>query len=251
MLSRRKISRIRASVDRLFEKMKMRLLGVMPKGIVIRPYVNQDLTVPGLYEAAVRDDGGRPNPDTSDRVVKVAASYLDALRERTKAQVVRDVSAALSDVKARGLEPDVATVLGGRLAETWAKLSSDVQRVAATEAQHGRAMGALEGIARINTLRGIDDPVVFFVVVRDQHLCKECKRLHLLEDGVTPRVWRMSEVSHGYHKKGDPMPSVSGEHPHCRCSIATLMPGWGFGAAGAVEYRGPDHDELLRQRGQG
>jgi hypothetical protein len=250
MLPKRSATRIRAAVDQLFERAKQRLLGIVPKRIVIRPYVNEDLTIPGLYSSAVMDDGGKPNPVTKDRIVSIAESYLDALRERTKAQVVRDVDAVLRDVRASGKDTDVATVLGGRLADTWAKLSSDVERIAATEAQHGRSMGALEGISRINTLRGIDDPVVYFVVVNDQHLCSECKRLHLMPDGATPRVWRMSEVGHGYHKKGESNPKIAGLHPHCRCSLATLLPGWGFGSTGAVEYKGSDHNELARQRGE-
>ena len=34
-------------------------------------------------------------------------------------------------------------------------------------------------------------------------------------DGHTPRLWYMSEVNHGYAKKGDAAPSIGGQHPNC------------------------------------
>lgn len=80
------------------------------------------------------------------------------------------------------------------------------------------------------------------------HNCSECKKLHLLPDEQTPRVWKMSEVGAGYHKKGDPAPKVGGLHPHDRCTIQTLPPGYGF-EGGRITYIGKDHDEFAKQRG--
>jgi len=97
-----------------------------------------------------------------------------------------------------------------------------------------RNVGILEGIVKTNAVAGVEDPTVFFVVVRDGVLCGECKRLHMLEDGVTPRVWKLSEVGHGYHKKGEQFPKVGGLHPHCRCVLSTLLPGYGFNEGGFV-----------------
>jgi hypothetical protein len=95
----------------------------------------------------------------------------------------------------------------------------------------------------------IDDPVVYWVIVRDEHVCGECVRLHMLPDGVTPRCWYLSEVGHGYHKKGQDNPKVGGLHPHCRCSMVTLLPGYGFSASGNVAFISLNHDEVARQRG--
>jgi hypothetical protein len=82
----------------------------------------------------------------------------------------------------------VETVLGGQLADVWGKTTNDVKRMIDTEATGARNMGTLEGIIGVNASEGIEDPMVYFVVVRDQHLCDECKRLHLLPDETTPRA---------------------------------------------------------------
>ena len=95
---------------------------------------------------------------------------------------------------------------------------------------------------------GDEDPVVYFVTVRDEHLCAECRRLHLMEDGSTPRLWRSSEVGHAYHKRGDPDPKVHGLHPHCRCTPVSLAPGYGFDAAGRPTFVRLGHDALAEQR---
>jgi hypothetical protein len=108
----------------------------------------------------------------------------------------------------------------------------------------------LDGIVKVNASAGVEDPLIYFVVVRDDDLCDECRRLHLLPDGVTPKVWRLSEVKRGYHRKTDDVPSLGGEHPHCRCSLVTIMKGYGFTKSGGITYISPDHDELEAQRGR-
>lgn len=79
------------------------------------------------------------------------------------------------------------------------------------------------------------------------HNCDRCKELHLMPDGVTPRLWLLSEVNRGYAKKGDAVPSMSGQHPHCRCGIVTVTEGYGF-KNGSITYISPGHDEMKRQR---
>jgi hypothetical protein len=80
------------------------------------------------------------------------------------------------------------------------------------------------------------------------HNCNECLRLHMMPDGVTPLTWKLSQLSMNYHKRGENNPSVSGEHPGCRCSIAYLPEGWGF-KNGYVSFISLDHDEYKSQRG--
>ena len=71
----------------------------------------------------------------------------------------------------------------------------------------------------------------------------------MLPDGVTPRVWKLSEVGAGYHKKGDLNPKIAGLHPHCRCCLTSLLNGFGFNSSGMVTYIGKGHDEFAKQRG--
>lgn len=232
-------------MDALFDKTKLRLLG--PKAIDKKLYIsyNREKSLPGLYEAAHVEGRGIPDTEHLDQLMRTAANYLDSLRHKAKAQTVVAVHKWLNkpDVKT-----DLATVLGGELADLYGTLRHEVRRVIDTEAQNVRNVGVVDGIARANAFAGIEDPVVFFVVVRDDKLCKECRKLHLLKDERTPRCWYLSELGHGYHERGDDHPKVGGLHPHCRCSMTTLMPGFGFDKAGMVVWRGEGHNEIERQR---
>lgn len=243
------IKLIERAVDQLFDKAKARYLG--PQSLPKRIYVGfrSEFSLPGIFHNASREERAIPDKKILDGLIQNAGNYLDAYRAQTKANVVKKVQAFLREAEAAGVDTDLPTVLGGQLADVWAKTTHDVKRLIDTEATGARNMGALEGIVSVNASEGIEDPVVYWVVVRDQHLCDECKRLHLLEDEVTPRCWFLSEVGHGYHKKGEGAPKVSGLHPHCRCTMVTLMPGYGFDAGGMVRFKSLNHDEIARQRG--
>jgi hypothetical protein len=249
ILSLAAIKLIEKAVDELFDKAKGRYLGpaAIDKRIYLGDFSNPK-SLPGIYMSAAREEGAVPDKDIIAHLTRNAANYLDAYRSATKAQVVKQVQAFLAEAAAKGVKTDVGTVLGGKLADTWGKVTTDVKRLIDTEASNARNMGALEGIIGVNTSQGIEDPVVYFVVVRDDDLCDECARLHLLENGVTPKLWYLSELKHGYHKKGEDQPALGGEHPHCRCTLVTLMPGYGFDKAGMVKYVAPDHDEMEAQR---
>jgi hypothetical protein len=94
----------------------------------------------------------------------------------------------------------------------------------------------------------IKDPVVFFIATRDPYLCRECRRLHFLADGVTPRCWYFSEIGEGPHRRGDRRPKKGGLHPNCRCSMALMMPGYGFNREGFVTFVDLDYNEIASQR---
>lgn len=245
------IKLIERAVDTLFDRAKARYLG--PSSLPKRIYLGfrSEFSLPGIFYSAAREERAIPDQKIMQALIQNAGNYLDSYRAATKAQVVKKVQAFLQQAELSGVKTDVETVLGGQLADVWAKATNDVKRMIDTEATGARNMGTLEGIIGVNANQGIEDPVVFFVVVRDQHLCDECKRLHLLDDEVTPRAWYLSELGHGYHKKGDDNPKVSGLHPHCRCTMVTLMPGYGFDAGGMIKFKGVDHNEIDRQRSFG
>lgn len=241
------LATIESGVDELFERLKGRL---------IHPYMGHkqlvvgwfpELSLPGVFEAAARDGGVKPDQQVLERLQAVATRYIDAVKERTKARMLHDVAAFLTEAELQGVKTDVKTVLGGKLSEAWRDVSNQVGKIVDYEVQSSKNLGILDGILKLNHAQGVEDPVVFFVVVNDESLCGECKRLHLLEDGVTPRVWHLSDVGHGYHKKGEENPKMAGLHPHCRCSMATLLEGYGF-VAGRIAYIGPGHDEYEKQQ---
>jgi len=81
------------------------------------------------------------------------------------------------------------------------------------------------------------------------HNCNECKRLYLLDDGVTPRAFKMSQVTSDYHKKGGNTPSLCGCHPNCRCSLQTVPQGWGY-KGGKISFISKNYDLYKDQNGE-
>jgi hypothetical protein len=250
VLGPRAIKSIHRAVDEVFDRAKVRLLG--PQSVGKRMYVGytRQLSLPGIFENAAREEGAIPNLNILHQILEVAGGYIDSTREKTKARVVKEVQSFLQDAVKSGVETDLKTVLGGKLTEVWSDTAYAVRRIVDSEATYTKNLGVLDGIVKINNAVGIEDPLVYFVVVRDRDLCDECKRLHMMPDGKTPRVWRMSQVGSGYHKKGEETPKLGGLHPHCRCSLVTLMPGYGFNDKGFVAYIGRDHDQEKHQNEQ-
>jgi len=236
---------IESAIDKVFARLKTRFLGPRRGSKMIAFQFKPELSLPGLFTAANHDEGNKkPDRDLLRSLMSVAEKHIDAQKSSTKAQVVRAIDAHL---RGNG-KGDLKTVLGGELAEVWKKTAESAKSILDTEGTTARNAGTLDGVMKVNASMGIDDPLVYFVVVRDHLLCKECRNLHLMADQVTPRVWRLSEIGHGYHRKGQSNPKIGGLHPHCRCSLVTLMPGYGFDA-GRVTFVSPSHDEWRIQHG--
>lgn len=241
---------ISAAVDALFDRVKARFLGpgaekLYGKALVFRFPAAYSLT--GLFETASKQEGVKPREELLRGLLRIAGSYVDAHREATKAKVLQKVAAHLSDAQQAGVQTDLETVLGGQLSETFRDVTADIKKIVETESTTVRNTSIFDAIGRIGASTGRDDPTVFFVTVRDSSRCGECTRLHMLADEVTPRLWKMSDLGAGYHKKGEPNPKVGGLHPHCRCVLTHLLPGYGFDAAGRVRYVGQGHDEYAVQ----
>ncbi len=232
-------------LDLLFERLKQRLTGFPSAGKRLIISVDRDTTLPHLYADAVEKEGGTPDHDILDRLVDITGNYLDQYREASKAQVkhrVQEILASKTGATAK-------EALSDGLKEAFDSITEKVRTVIEQETHQAQSIGIRDGIGQMNAGFGISDPYVFFISSKDQYVCKECVDLHLLPDGITPRVWLASEVSSGYHDRGDPNPSWIGLHPNCRCRPATLLPGWGFNEAGRVSYKGEGWDELKHQRG--
>jgi hypothetical protein len=242
---------ISRSVDQLFEKAKARFLGMDQArklgGKHISFSFTPELTLQGLFDAAAHEEGVKPNDELLQGLLKIAGSYLDAQKERAKAKVLQSTQAFLSDASAKGVATNVRTVLGGQLADLWGDVNKDVRKILETETTVVRNVSIHDAISRIGVATQQEDPTVFFVTVRDKHKCDECTRLHVMPDEVTPRTWKQSQLGSGYHKKGENTPKVGGLHPHCRCVLTLLMPGYGFSESGHVQYKSPGYDEYAAQ----
>lgn len=243
-LSRSQIAHINALVDSWIARIKTRFLGPNRGAKTIAFQFDKEHSLPGLYAGAAAAEGHRtPDPGILRNLMDVASAHLEAKRHEARARVQRAVAAALDDPKRRP-----AVVLGGELADVGRDLAAGVKKVLETESTTARNAGTMDAAAKVAAQFEIDDPVGYFATVNDMHRCSECARLHLLEDGITPRVWRLSEIGGGYHRRGQANPKMSGLHPNCRCSWCTLLPNWGF-KNGRVSFISLGHSELEKQRG--
>jgi hypothetical protein len=240
------VSVIHEAIDRLFDRLKARVLGSAYTDKRVRVGIVPDLTLHGLFQQASVEERNRPNIDLLNSLLRTASGYIDAQRLATKTKAVHAVESALREAEHKGVEHNVEDALSMELVDVWKQATDGVKKIIDTEATHVRNTGTLDGILKVNAASGIEDPNVFFIVVRDQHLCEECKRLHMLPSGK-PRVWKLSQLGHSYHKRGDENPKLGGLHPHCRCSLGTLLPGYGFDADGMISYIDPQHDEYESQ----
>ena len=128
------------------------------------------------------------------------------------------------------------------------KARSGLETIAAGEGAKARNLGTIMDISKAASFDGIDDPVIGFVGVNDDKTCEECRRLFLMPDGVTLRLWKTSECSFGYFKRGDNVPSILGLHPRCRHLPTSIPSGYGF-KNGKITFVSLEHDELKKQRG--
>lgn len=249
-LGKASVKLIEDAVSKLFQRIREQSIGDKhPTGKALFMAYKPELTLKGIFEAAATEEGVRPAADVLTSLLRISHSYLDAAEAKAKARTVHAVQTFLTDAGNQGVSTDLETVLSGKLYEVMGEAQRDIKRIMETESTIVRNTSIMDGITRANAAVGVDDPTVFFVTVRDDHICSECQRLHINPDGTTPRVWKMSEIGAGYHTKGDESPKIGGLHPHCRCILTTLMPGFGFSGAGRVEYKSPGYDEYKSQRG--
>lgn len=248
MLPKSVLDRINESVEDVYKRIKARFLGkeYQKKGIEFR--ITNALE--DFYrDIAEREGVEEPSQDNIDTLKQVAESYLDASKEKAKAQVINAVQSSIREAVLSGETRGIKTALEGELTDVWAKATTHVHTILDSEINSTKNVSIMDGIVGANAAAGVDDAVVFFVIVRDGNVCGECMRLHMMPDGTTPRLWYLSEVGHGYHKKGEGFPCIGGLHPHCRCQMTTLMPGFGFNDAGFVKYISKDYNAIEAQRG--
>lgn len=247
-LSAKTTKLIEVAVDHIFEAMKAQALG--PEAVGKRLFIGHDpfLSLPGIFEHASQLEGAPVDKETLDNLVKIAGNYFEAAKFRAKARVINALESYLKSIQATEENTDISKVVSQQLSSVWDNVTSDVVRIVDTEASKFKSIGILDGIVRANAQIGINDPTVYFIVVRDQSLCDECRKIHMRPDGIIPRAWKLSQVSHQYHVRGDFFPSLGGLHPHCRCTMGTILPGWGFDQSGMLTWKGDGWDEYAMQQ---
>ncbi len=243
------LTAIQVAVKRLFDGLRLRALGLRyPTGKHLTIGSRPELTLTGIFDAAQTTEGVRPRPEVIAPVVDVAKSYLDAVEHRTQARIGHEIHAFLHEAEKKGVRTNLATVLGGKLADVYGRAAQDVKRILETEATISHNTGTVDAVGRVAASIGIDDPVMVQLHPLDQYTCEECLRICYMPDEVTPRAWRMSELKAGYHVRGEDVPSMGGQHPNCRGRWTQVLPGYGF-EGGKITFISPGYDLISEQRG--
>jgi hypothetical protein len=240
-------------LDDWFDSLKIRLLGPVfsPKSKKLWVGFQHELSIPGLFEKAVSEEGGKVDTSLLDHLIEITADFIDKHRGDAKARVKKTVQDLITDLDNGKIAPkDFTATVASQVEDVLDSITANISKVVQTQTQNTQTLGIKDGIDFINSNIGIEDPTVCFLPVKDHLLCSECRRLHLSDDGSTPRVWLSSEVKSGYHSKGDQEPSWSLLHPHCRCALATVLPGFGFNSGGLIVWKNVEHDEWAFQRGE-
>jgi len=240
---------IALAVERMFDSLAYKLLGNIPKLRNKSPFFGSS-PIMSLAHIFIQALGNKePNHlerDVLKSILNSSYGYIESLKHKTSSNVVESVDALIKESKISGQHINSARVAEIISAEM-EKARAQMKLIAEAETTKTRNMAYAMDIATKSSQQDINDPNVFFIIVRDGKACNECVRLHMMEDGVTPRIFKLSSVSMGWHKRGEDRPSACGEHPFCRCSLTQLSPGWGF-KNGFVSFISPTHDEYKAQR---
>lgn len=211
--------RIYEFVDELFDNMSLQLLGEIPslrnkKSILFssRP----DFTLANLFLKSLGTNNLNPAEEEAlKNIVSGAEQYVSSLRSKTKGDLLNKIESYVREKNLKGQA--VSTVdIRSHVKETFEKAKSHFNKIAEYETTQARNLGNTFQIAKVAQSQGISDPNVFFIVIKDNSLCPDCVRMHLMPDGITPKVWKLSDVGFGYGKKSDTKPTLV-RHPHCRC----------------------------------
>lgn len=238
-------------VEKMFDRLAMLFVGDIPRLRNSKNILFSYMPSNGLAGLFVQSIGNRsPNlveRDVMRSLLTSADGHIQGLKAITGATVTERVDALAREARIQGRSVNMEEV-EKIISEEMAKAKIKMQIIAEAESTKFRNMGSMVDIAKVAASQGETDPTVFFILTKDGSTCKECIRLHLMSDQVTPRLWKLSELKQGWHKRGEETPCVSGLHPHCRCALTMLASGWSFNSSGLIEYKEQGHDELQVQR---
>lgn len=251
-LSNKKRDSIKKVVDGLFDKVIHSFLGKSPRSKKIYfASEPKEKTLAHLYVMGLqKKDANLKEKNLAKNLLKTALSYVEALQKRTESNIIDKIDSLHKEAYVKK-QPVKEEVVLSAINKEMDKAKRHFKLIAETESTKIRNTSVATNILGVAESIGVDDPNVFFLVVKDGSTCKHCINNHLMPDGVTPKVFKMSEVKTGYLSKEDREEgsvSLAGQHPHCRCSIQICSPGFGF-KNGKISWIGLGHDEYKAQRG--
>ena len=118
----------------------------------------------------------------------------------------------------------------------WAR---DWHRVAHTEMWDAKVMGEANAIIDNESPVSKKGSETLVFKRPGPNACAQCKKHYLESDGITPKVFRLSDLmanGTNYGKKtADWKPTVGILHPNCLCPLSVMPDGYHFDATGQLE----------------
>lgn len=240
-------------VGDLFDKAALRFLGNLPKlqhKKVMLIGFEQSINLVNLFVQSMNNKWlNNIENDVLKVILSGASNYIDILKNKTSNNIIQRLEGIAREAR---LENDKIpeSQINKIVEEELGKAKSDLETIALSESTKARNLGMVMDISRAAATDGEKDPVVGFAGINDDKTCKECLRLFLMSDGVTPKLYKLSECSAGYFKRGDSFPSILGLHPRCRHTPFMVPSDWGFDKSGHLSFIGIGYDALKEQRGE-
>jgi hypothetical protein len=197
-----------------------------------------------------------------DFLERMFARYADKAAQQLTSDLVGRIEAGIMPFTNReegknvyGLLRDKEAAqkhLGQALNDTVTEWRNRWKMICDTELARASNYGAMDAILHSNQNKAPEEILVYKVGPHDGAVCDECRRFWFWDDGVTPRVYLMSELIAGGSnigkKRRDWKPTIDNTHPNERHFVLQeLKPGYGFQGSKKV-FISEDYDELGRQR---
>lgn len=202
--------------------------------------MNSSESMAALYRIMKSVQEDRQLTEAEREAVDIAKSRMARHVVGLSQKMTKAVRAELAKGLAEGAD---ALAIAGTIAKMTGDANRDWLRVVVTElhtaVQEGRASSLVKKFG--------GDPLVYKRPLPDA--CPFCKALYLKKDGVTPRVFRYSELTEkgsnvgrnpnpgivrGVRKSDDWQPVIGAVHPWCHCEIFHLPDGYIFNDQGKL-----------------
>jgi very-short-patch-repair endonuclease len=171
--------KIEGSIDTLFDNVMMRLLGPWGKKKTILFSSKGESTLAHLFVQSLRNrEPTPPEKDMLKGLLSTAASYINALKERTKGNVIDKLDAQVKSGKQ--LEKEEVRKI---VTDEMVKSRNHMKLIAEAESTKTRNSGAAMDILKVGASIGTTDPYCYFVVVHDNVTCLEISEEILTKNG--------------------------------------------------------------------
>lgn len=177
-----------------------------------------------------------------------AQQHIDSITQRITSNVVTmaiqsDLSMwdAVKEVIPAAMENDTPRYkVIQQLREKTGDMMRDWHRVAHTEMWDAKIQGESEAILNNESPLSKQGADTLVYKKPAHNACAKCKQLYLEKDGITPRVFKLSElIAYGTNygkKQADWVPTVGTLHPNCMCPLSVMPPNTKFDSQGNLVF---------------